>query len=74
MNIKEFAKEKKLTRYYLAALFGVHPITVSRWIDEGHMPTGKHVKQIIKKSDGLITVKDMTYYALSKKLSSLKKP
>ena len=73
MNIKEFAQEKKLSRYYLAALFGVHPITISRWIDDGDMPTGKHIKQIIKKSYGFITIKDMTRYSLSKKLSKLKK-
>lgn len=73
MNIKEFAQEKKLTRYYLAALFCVHPITISRWLDDGDMPTGRHIKQIIKKSYGRITVKDMTRYSLSKKLDKLKK-
>jgi predicted transcriptional regulator len=64
MDIKSYLAKHDLNMSEFARLLGVHQSTVSRYLS-GRCPSLKEALNIVKKTNGAITLKDLGYESAS---------
>lgn len=59
MRLREWLEDKGLMRVEFAALVGVHPITMTRWVTGQWVPSSEYIERISELTDGAVTANDL---------------